>query len=544
MSGHRRASDERYTDANADALATPSAARPWELPVPLARFAVPAFPSSTLAPWHREFVEALSVATQTPADLPGMLTLGVLAAACARVVEVHVRDGWLEPVNLFVAVALPSGDRKSSTHREAVAPLHSFERSEAARLRAQIVEAARTREVLKERARLLEQRAAKAEAPDREQAAAELAEVGRELDRLVVPSEPVLVCDDATPERVVGLMRENDGCLAIMSPEGDVFDLMAGRYSRNGDSNLGPYLKGHAGDVIAVDRMGRPREFVERPALTLAVAVQPEVLRSIGSRDGFRGRGLLARILFALPTSTKGSRDSAAPPVPAGVRQQYEAAVLRLLRLPRPEGGRHELRFDQPANERMLAFQRQLEPKLGEGGELAFIGDWAGKLSGAVARLSGLLHMADHAREATPWSTPVSAECVERAVALGEYLLEHARAAFGEMGADPGVAAAEHVLSWVKRAGVEKFSKRDVFEGVKGRFRRVAELEPALVLLEEHAFIRRAATEARAGAGRPASPVFEVNREIASHYSQKGASAPGSANSGNTAPHIGGQGRA
>jgi replicative DNA helicase len=78
-----------------------------------------------------------------------------------------------------------------------------------------------------------------------------------------------------------------------------VFDQMAGRYSQSGGPNLGVYLKGHVGDLLKVDRRGRPPEYVERPCLTIGLAVQPEVLRGLASRPGFRGRGLLARFLSA-----------------------------------------------------------------------------------------------------------------------------------------------------------------------------------------------------------------------------------------------------
>jgi hypothetical protein len=87
-----------------------------------------------------------------------------------------------------------------------------------------------------------------------------------------------------------------------MSAEGDVFDLMAGRYSAKTTSNFGVYLKGHAGDPLRVDRVGRPPEFVLQPALTVGLAVQPDVIPGgLRQKPEFRGRGLLAR--FPLRTT-------------------------------------------------------------------------------------------------------------------------------------------------------------------------------------------------------------------------------------------------
>jgi hypothetical protein len=81
----------------------------------------------------------------------------------------------------------------------------------------------------------------------------------------VVPPLPRWLVDDATPEALAGLLATY-GRIALLSPEGDVFDQMAGRYNQQVGPNLGVYLKGHAGDLLRVDRRGRPPEYVERPS--------------------------------------------------------------------------------------------------------------------------------------------------------------------------------------------------------------------------------------------------------------------------------------
>jgi len=99
---------------------------------------------------------------------------------------------------------------------------------------------------------------------------------------------------------------------------------------------------------------------------------------------------------------------------------------------------------------------------------------------------------------------------MQAAIALGGYLIPHANAAFDEMGADPEMDAARYVLEWLLSRGIEKISKRDLFEGTKGQFKRVKELEPALAVLEEHGYVRETKAD-REGPGRKPSPVYEVN---------------------------------
>lgn len=96
----------------------------------------------------------------------------------------------------------------------------------------------------------------------------------------------------------------NGGRLALISDEGGIFDTLAGRYSST--PNLDPYLMGHSGRPIRVDRRGREPQFIASPALTVGVMAQPSVLRKFGANADLAGRGIVARFLFVLPMSLAG----------------------------------------------------------------------------------------------------------------------------------------------------------------------------------------------------------------------------------------------
>ena len=103
--------------------------------------------------------------------------------------------------------------------------------------------------------------------------------------------------------------------MAIISDEGGIFDILAGRYN-NGVPNLDLFLQSHAGAAVRVDRGSRPSVMMDEPALTLILSPQPDVLQGLASKPGFRGRGLLARFLFMLPVSKIGYRSGNTKPVP------------------------------------------------------------------------------------------------------------------------------------------------------------------------------------------------------------------------------------
>ncbi len=489
----------------------------WEPPIPLTDAPRPAFPTEALPNWLKEFVEAEAVATQTPPDLAGMIALSVLGSACAQRVEVRVRGGWTEPVNLYTVVALPPGNRKSAVFKDVSEPLEEHERLEQQRLAPDIAEGQNKQRVLEASLQHANRLAATAkDSAERTSFAEEASRIARELADLEVPALPRFIADDVSPEKLGGLLAEQGGRMAVLSAEGGIFDLMAGKYSANGAPNLDVFLKGHAGDTLRVDRVGRPSEFVPSPALTVGLAVQPDVVQGLANKPGFRGRGLLARFLYAVPTSLVGRRQVAPPPVPDEIAAEYRRRITELLRLPQGtdsfgETVPHVLRLSTAAERLLTRFMEDLEPRLGDGGDLEVIADWASKLAGAVVRIAGLLHLAGSNDVKEPWTKPIDGETMDGAIRIGEYLVAHALAAFGLMGADPAAGDARHLLRWIESKGLETFTKRDLYQGVRGRFKTVDALDAPLRLLIQHAYIRERPDEFRQRAGRKPSPTLEVN---------------------------------
>src|SRR4030095_14690576 len=83
----------------------------------------------------------------------------------------------------------------------------------------------------------------------------------------------------------------------------------------------------------------------------------------------------------------------------------------------------------------------------------------AAKLAGASCRLAGLLHLASHLR--TGWAHSISPESFAAAIRLADYLVDHARAVFDLMGADPRTDDARWLLDWINRTDRIQFSRRD-----------------------------------------------------------------------------------
>jgi hypothetical protein len=190
---------------------------------------------------------------------------------------------------------------------------------------------------------------------------------------------------------------------------------------------------------------------------------------------------------------------------------QALAASLTTPAGPTSAEGPAALVLDQEATERLLAFERDLEPRLAAGsGDLAHLAGWAAKLAGATCRIAGLLHLAGHLRNG--WAQPIGLDTFAGAIRLAEYLTGHARAVFDLMGADSRVDDARWLLDWIARTSQVQFSRRDAHQAARSRFPKATDLEPALALLEEHGYLRRVdANPPGPRGGRPASPRFLVN---------------------------------
>jgi len=480
-----------------------------EPPAPLSKVPVPpAFPTGVLVGWAGQMVEAVAEATQTDPGMAGTLVLGALAAAAGGRAEVEVRSGWREPTNLYAVVAAAPGTRKSAVFREVMDPLRTAERTLVDTISAEILEATTQREVARHAAEAATRKAGAADKGQRNELLSEAITAKEAAEAITVPPTPRLLADDVTPEAMTSLLAEHGGRLAVISAEGGIFDVLAGRYSKT--PNIDAALKGHAGDTLRVDRKNRPPEYIEHPALTMALAVQPSVLEAIGRVGEFTGRGLLARFLYALPVSTVGRRKVGAAPVPVAVRQRYTERLQRLAEDLAPWADPMVLTLTPAAAELHLAAEHRLEPRLAPAGDLGSIVEWASKFLGAVARIAALLHLAEHG--AAGARRPIDEATMRAALTVGDYYLAHALAVFDLMGADHSFDAARVVLEHLHGRETTETTVRDLFTALsRSRFPKVVDVAAALDVLEECGWVARLPQPKHVGPGRPPSPRYRVH---------------------------------
>ena len=462
---------------------------------------LPSFPVDCLPETLKSYVNAVAAHSQTSPDMAAVIGLGTLAVCLQGKYQVQGMPGYVEPLSLYTVVIASPGERKSSVMRDMTGPLYEYEQ-ELNKARAPAIrENQQERESLERR--INAKRKALEHKPDA-RSEAELHQLEDELAELPEVRSVRFFADDCSSEALTSLLAANEGRFAVLSTEGGIFDIMAGRYSSK--VNIDVWLKGHCGDTIRVDRLGRQDEYVPHPTLSAILTIQPSVLDEIMENTTMTGRGLIARFLYASPPSQIGKRVYITPSIPPEVAAAYRNQIFSLMALPAGETPT-TLTLSARAEIRMAIFFQQHEQYLiCEGQDIS---DWANKHVGSVLRIAGLLHAAeapDHQRE-------ISEETLLRAIQIGAYFLAHARYAYSMMGTDLSIQKANFVLGKLHKKGIAEIKRQDLFQLCRGKFfKKTEEIIPTLELLEEHGYLRLD-QPVTSGVGRPPDMRVIVNPE-------------------------------
>jgi hypothetical protein len=497
---------------------------------------LPPFPVEALPGRWAEFVRGLAESTQTPVDMAAMVVLGVLATCLQGRYRVHGNADHFEILSLWVVVVIDPANRKSTVLARTIAPILAWERRQREELADARSNRLADREAIESEIKRVRKRTAKAEATEGDHQ--ELAALKARLAELPVPFElPVLVGGDTTPE-VLGIRMEQQGRYTLASAEGDeVFSIAMGRYGEG--PNLDLLLKGHAGDMHRVDRVGRPSLYIPEAVLSLILMVQESVLEDRAGDRRLAGRGFLARCCWCRPVSPLGTRVYVgAPSLDPELLAWYERAVSALLDLPvqRHEDGRWDTRTIELSPAALSAlddWHREIEPETPEGGRFEDMTGWAGKLLGCTLRVSALLHAAE-SPTVDPSVRSISGDTMDRAVTIARYLVPQAESALMSIGTeDETTRLCLRVLRWVGRTqrtqrphettpvdvvyGVYGggFTERDVWQSLRRQFGEdISKLRPVLEELARRNYLVAAPEERRTGRGGKPSPRWYVNPAV------------------------------
>lgn len=414
---------------------------------------------------------------------------------------------YIEPLCIWILILLRSGSNKTQILNKLNAPLKDWEKLICDRMRQIIAENESTRRIAKKRIDKLEKNAGDSNDPDKRREIQD--EIRRELKAM--PAEmrlPRLITGDVTPEQLQTMLEEQDERMSVFSDEAGIFQILGGQYS-GGNAMLDVFLQSYSSSPVLVDRRSR-QVHLERPVLTFCLMIQPGMLQDTANDRRFYNSGLLARFLYSIPEDMIGHRNVRKQnPVPDTIRQAWHDGLHDLLTgAEKPNQQPKILPFTPEAQERWLDFKQEIEDQMGVNGKLYDLTEWCAKLPGTCARIAGLMQLVITGRS----SEHVEIDAVNRAIALCEKLIAHAKAAFRLLGADDVEADALHLMRWIQSNNLPQFDRSFAQKSLEGRFRTVDRLKTAAqrlfdwnVLSEE---IVRPNKRARS------SPYYKVNPKL------------------------------
>lgn len=427
---------------------------------------VPAFDADLLPESVRAWCEDVADGLQVPLDFTAVPAVIGLAAAIGRTLAVALRRNgrWYEaPVLWGGAVGRPSTAKTPS-----MAP--------ARRMLERLEAEARDRydsELRIFEARAMVAKASKANAADKIKAAVRkgnMMEAEAAADAALyedeAPSEPRLVVNDATVEKLGELLNANPRGLVQFRDELAGWLATLDREGREGDRAF--WLESWNGQGgFTVDRIGRGTVRIEACAMWNLGGVQPGKLEEYvrgAVRGGFSDDGLVQRFqLLVYPDVPSTWRYTDRAPNPAAEAKAW--ATFKRLRHLTPEGVHAEtapdcampfLRLSDDAQEQFKDWQTALMQRLRAGNEPPHMESHLGKFPALAGRLALVLHLADGG------TGPVTAAAMSRALRWCDYLEGHARRIYAPA-ADGGIAAAHALLKKRAALPILGFTARDVY---------------------------------------------------------------------------------
>lgn len=482
---------------------------------------VPALDLDCLPDLLATYVPALANATQVPLDFAFAMVLPCLATAAQGRYAVQIHKGWVRPLCLYVMSPLGSGDRKSTTIDICKEPLTDIETAKQEKAAKDSKQTETTIELKRIDLNELVRNYGKATGEERDRLAERIRELKDSFPEM--PTTPFLFTENATIESLGVLMTENKERMSIITGEAEFLNNLDGMYNGGKVTSLDLVLEAWGGGRVSIHRITRDAVLLKSPLLSLGFGAQPLFFTDRKNKSAFRARGVDGRFLYVMPSSFQGARNvRISPHLPEEIQEPY-ARVIKLLmdeyREPESNKQATPLVLTEEAEEEMYQFAEAIEAKLGKGGELEEMRDWANRIVDNVGRIAALFHCVEHPE--APAQDYIPLETVSKAVTLGYYFIEHAKAAYGLMDDDELIAKAKKVLEWIQRQAAadgnwKQFSVRECHTALRRKkdFAHVSEIKTALQELEERHYVRQAPIVR--SSSKP-TVIYEVNPSILTH---------------------------
>lgn len=414
-------------------------------PTPLIREIQPGdpYPVEALGPL-KAVTEAIHDKVQAPVAIGAQSALTIASLAVQGFADVETLAGF-SPVSLFGLTVAKSGERKSSSDRLLMEPVHDFQK----RLSEAYNNAYSSYEMDQSIWEVRKRDILKTVNKDPDGARADLEALGSPPD---APLIPVILAGDPTLEGLLKLYAAGRPALGLFTDEGGAF---VGGHAMNKDHRL----KSVSGlsklwDGSGVDRVraGDGAETFYGIRLACHVLLQPVAAMGLLADPVSNGQGFLARFLMCHPPSTIGYRlNITYDPASDRTIERFAGRIAECLEtnLPLTENTRNrlaprQLPLSEDARTLLQGYALEIERLQAPGADLSTITAFASKSAEQAARIAGVLSLFEGLN-----APEVNSRQMACGIDLAQYYLSEARRLADAAIIPVGIQRAETLRVWL-----------------------------------------------------------------------------------------------
>lgn len=452
------------------------------------------YPLHALPDIIRAAVQSYQSYGQQPMEMVAMSALSNMCVACQGLANI-ARDGQLiSPISLSFIVAAESGERKTSADRKFSRAAREWQKQRQEDMRDKVKAAtAAIKAHEAQRNGLLSQITALTK-KGRLQQVQEIKEQleAMELTAPTMPIVPRLFYEDTTQEALIEALSKGWPSASLSSDEAAIVLGGHGFREEKAMQFFGCLNRLWDGNGYSRNRSTTSSFDLDGKRLSCYLMMQETVLNQLlRVNDGqSRGTGFLARMLFAAPQSTMGTRLYKEPPAQDHDLEAFNNRIRQLLDMPLPV--KEDTMTLEPvvltlsgdAYALWVSYYNEIEQQLGKLGDYEIVKDFAAKSGENVARLAGNFHVFCHGPQGT-----IEADTMQHAIDIVRWHLNETRRIFSSLDRSDDVVLAEMLWDWITAKQWTAINLKEVLQYGPTRLRDKAKRDIALSKLVEHGYL-------------------------------------------------------
>lgn len=452
------------------------------------------YPLHALPDIIRYAVQSYQNYGQQPLEMVAMSALSNVCLACQALANVARDQQLISPISLSFIVAAESGERKTSADRKFSNAAREWQRERQEEMQDKVKSAAAAAKAFEAQRNGLLSQITTLTKKGRETQVEEIKEQleALELSAPVMPVVPRLFFEDTTQEALIEALSKGWPSAALSSDEAAIVLGGHGFREEKAMQFFGCLNRLWDGNGYSRNRSTASSFDLYGRRLSCYLMMQESVLTQLlRANDGqSRGTGFLARMLFAAPKSTMGTRLYKQPQAHDSYLDAFNNRIRHLLELPLPvkedtmELQPVVLQLSQESYALWVQYYNDIEKQLGKLGDYETVKDFAAKSGENVARLAANFHVFCHGTHGE-----IESETMHSAITVVRWHLNETRRIFAGIEKPDDIALAEMLWDWMVSKKQESFSPKEILQYAPTRLRDREKRDKALRKLIEHGYL-------------------------------------------------------